>query len=169
MQNSVFLDTSFLISLSVPARPHHEASKKYYQYFIENKYVMFVSTIVLSEFCRKQPLLDLPLNNFITVPFNITDALRAAEFAELLQGAQDDSVGSRDSLKDDVKIIAQADMKQAGYLITEDKTTMAKYCEKLAATKQTEVQTIQSSEGFDEAHFNGGQTGLFDKDTKDNK
>lgn len=165
MQNSVFLDTSFLISLSVPARAHHEASKAFYQYFIDNNYVMFVSTIVLSEFCRKQPISDLPMKNFIVVPFNVTDALRAAEFAELLQNAQSGSSGSRDALKDDVKIIAQADMKQAGYLITENGSTMASYCEQLAAEECTIVQTIRSSGGFDEAHFNGGQTTIFNQES----
>ncbi len=161
VQNSVFLDTSFLISLSVPSRAHHEASKLYYQYFIDNRYVMFVSTIVLSEFCRKQPMSDLPMRNFIVVPFNITDALRSAEFAEILQDAQNGDAGSRDRLKDDEKIIAQADMKQSGYLITENGSTMAKYCERLANDGHTDLRTIRSSDGFDEAHFNGGQTTIF--------
>lgn len=163
MQNSVFLDTSFLISLSVPARAHHEASKAYYQFFIDNKYVMFVSTIVLSEFCRKQPMTDLPMKNLIVVPFNVTDALRAAEFAELLQNTQSGETGSRDTLKDDVKIIAQADMKQAGYLITENGSTMARYCEQLHSDNNTIVQIIRSSAGFDETHFNGGQTIIFNQ------
>ena len=48
--NSVLLDTSFLISLSDPARPHHADAGQYYRECVLRQVPMYLSTIVISEF-----------------------------------------------------------------------------------------------------------------------
>jgi predicted nucleic acid-binding protein len=74
--NSVLLDTSFLISFSDPARPQHEAAMAYYKECVRRQVPMYLSTIVISEFQVKQAINDLPLRNFVVLPFNIDHAMR---------------------------------------------------------------------------------------------
>jgi len=101
MTVSVLLDTSFLISLVDSNRDNHEAAKKYYTYIIERKIPIYFSSIVASEFAIKQPITDLPLNNFRVLPFNIPHSIKAAEIWGLLDGR--DSGDSRAVIKDDIK------------------------------------------------------------------
>ncbi|OYQ34006.1 hypothetical protein CHU92_12265 [Flavobacterium cyanobacteriorum] len=74
MNKSVLLDTSFVISLVDDSRVNHQKAVQFYKYFIENKIAMILSSIVTSEFCTKQDIADLPLNNFKPLPFNIPDS-----------------------------------------------------------------------------------------------
>ena len=44
------LDTSFLIRLLKEDDPLHMSAKAYYQYFLENKFLLFVSTVAVAEY-----------------------------------------------------------------------------------------------------------------------
>ena len=57
MIDSVLLDTSALITLCDPNRPHHEAAKAYYREFIQRGTILFLSTIAVSEFQVKPSFL----------------------------------------------------------------------------------------------------------------
>ena len=74
--NSVLLDTSFLISLSDPARAHHAQAVQYYRECVHRQVPMYLSTIVISEFQVRQSINDLPLRNFVVLPFNVDHAMR---------------------------------------------------------------------------------------------
>ncbi len=73
--NSVLLDTSFLISLSDPARAHHGVAQQFYKECIARRVPMFLSTVVISKYQVKQAINDLPLRNFIVLPFNVDHAM----------------------------------------------------------------------------------------------
>ena len=51
MSAGVLLDTSYLITLADKNRPHHEAARRYWKYFLENEIPIYLSTVVVSEFC----------------------------------------------------------------------------------------------------------------------
>jgi hypothetical protein len=151
---NVILDTGFLISLISKDRPEHEVAKAYYKYFTHNDFMMLVPTIVVSEFCVKQPFSDLPLHNFTILPFNYGDAvvcgaLNSFYYREKLKA------GQRDAVKDDFKIIAQAKEQDAAYLITEDASSMKPYCEALKKAGKIRFDVIPLSEGFDVSFVNG--------------
>lgn len=88
----VLLDTSFLITLTDPSRNHHEIAKDYYRVFIDRNVTMFLSTIVASEFQVKQDLKDLPLANFLILPFNIDHTKACANLTAANFGKRPDGI-----------------------------------------------------------------------------
>lgn len=150
MRSGVFLDTSYLITLADPMRDRHAVAKRYYQEFLARKMPMAVSAIVVAEFCVRQKLETLPLQQVILVPFNHEDAVVAAG---LHYKAFQNSGVDRQSLKDDFKIIGHAQARDFGYLITDDAETMFTYCETLRATGQAKLRAIKLQSGFTETPF----------------
>jgi len=131
MNNMAVLDTGFLISLVDRKRTFHQVARSYYKYFLEHSVVMLLPTVVVAEFSIVQPVTDLPLRNFRVLPFNLPDAVKCAELNMHHYRKQLENTGQRDSVKDDFKIIAQAVVQQARLLVTEDESTLCKYCERL--------------------------------------
>jgi predicted nucleic acid-binding protein len=150
MRAGVMLDTSFLITLADPRRDRHPVAKQYFQHFLVEKMPMFVSAIVVAEFCRRQVLATLPLEQLVLVPFTHEDAVVAAAFDfKPHKGAEQD----RQSLKDDFKIIGHAHARQLGYVITDDAETMFEYCETLRKEGRTQLRGIKLQAGFSLEHF----------------
>lgn len=154
MNNMAVLDTGFLISLIDRNRPFHPVARSYYKYFLEHSVVMLLPTVVAAEFSVVQPVTDLPLRNFRVLPFNLPEAVKCAELNAHHYRQQLGNAGQRDSVKDDFKIIAQAVVQQARLLITEDETTLCKYCERLNADGKIKFRVVKLSAGFDEALVN---------------
>ena len=126
MAAGVLLDTSYLITLAGASRAHHETARRYWRHFTENQIPMFLSTIVVSEFCVKQEIDPQILRCCIVLPFNWDDAQRVA----LLDWKSHRPPGvERDALKDDIKIIAQAARVDAEYVITDDSEPFYRHCE----------------------------------------
>jgi PIN domain nuclease of toxin-antitoxin system len=69
MTASVLLDTSFLISLVDRNRVHHTIAAQYYKLLLEQQSPIYFSAIVAAEISIKQPITDLPLKNFRSIPF----------------------------------------------------------------------------------------------------
>ena len=103
--NSVLLDTSFLISLSDPARAHHAQAVQYYRECVHRQVPMYLSTIVISEFQVRQSINDLPLRNFVVLPFNVDHAMRCGL---LIRGLGRDPADDRVRVKDDFKLVGGA-------------------------------------------------------------
>ena len=81
---------------------------------------MYLSTIVASEFQVKQDIVDLPLENFIVLPFNINHAIPCAALcANGLESRPDEY--SRVSAKDDFKLLGQCQIEGITHFITDDK------------------------------------------------
>lgn len=155
---SAFLvDTSYLISLADPGRPNHETAKSYLKEALQRGVPIYLSAIVASEFQVKQAVTDLPLRNFVVLPFNIDHAMTAGLLMrELLR----DPADRREVVKEDVKLIAQAICESITHILTEDQRTLAKYVGRFNATGQSALATILLTEGFDTAWFDNGQRGL---------
>ena len=155
--NSVLLDTSFLISLSDPARPHHEAAMAYYRECARRQVPMYLSTIVISEFQVKQAINDLPLRNFVVLPFNVDHAMRCGlMIRQMPRDVGDDRV----RVKDDFKLLAQCDCESVSHLISEDASTLAKYIDRARESGLATTKVVLLRDGFDAAWFFNGQTRL---------
>lgn len=148
MTSSVLLDTSFLISLvnANDDRPHHSTAKRYYRYMLEKTIPMYFSAIVAAEFGIKQPVFELPLNNFRILQFNVAHGQKAADLWNAL--GQRDEGDARAVVRDDVKLIAQASHENISFILTEDASSLYKYCERLRANGQVQARTIKLLDGF---------------------
>lgn len=159
MTASVLLDTGFLISLVDRNRPHHETAAQYYRLMLEQQVLMYFSAIVAAEFSIKQPITDLPLRNFRSMAFNIPHGIEAGRLWNLL-GNRDDG-DARHVVRDDVKLIAQARHEGISFILTEDASTLHKYCERLKAAGATHTKAIKLADGFDPCALReDGQKGL---------
>lgn len=106
--NSVLLDSSFLIALSNDARSEHQTAQRYFFEFMERRVQMYLSTIVISEYETRQRITDLGLHNFHIVPFNIDDAITAAQVFSTMH---------RTRVKSDSRVAVSADAKILGQCI----------------------------------------------------
>ena len=164
MSVGVVIDTSFLITMAGKERPHHEAARRYWKYFIENEIPIFLSTIVVAEFHLKQEIPPEILRCCVILPFNYDHALLTAS----LDGLRMRPDGTeRTAVKDDVKIIAQAAKSDAAYLITDDSRTLARYCDTFKHAGQITFVTITLEGGFDSAFFANGQRDFLDNLTRE--
>jgi predicted nucleic acid-binding protein len=154
---SILVDTSFLITLADPARRHHEVAKTYFRECLKANVPLDLSAIVASEFQVKQAVNDLPLRNFIVLPFNIDHAMTAGL---LMRTVVRDAGDERNAVKDDVKLIAQAVCESITHVLTEDEKTLAKYVRRLADSGECSLRAILLVDGFDAAWLNGGQAAL---------
>ena len=155
--NSVLLDTSFLISLSDPTRSHHAAAVQYYKESVHRQVPMYLSTIVISEFQVKQAINDLPLRNFVVLPFNVDHAMRCGLIIrQMARDPEDDRV----RVKDDFKLLAQCDCEAISHLISEDASTLAKYLDRARDAGLAATKVVLLRDGFDAAWFENGQTRL---------
>lgn len=150
MGAGVIVDTSYLITLADSSREHYDVARRYWKHFIETGIPIYLPAVVVSEFYIKQEIPPDILQCCVVLPFNWDDAVKAAtlDFTTLdRQGAQ------RDALKDDVKIIAQAVVKDAAYVITDDKNSFHRFAGHLIRTGQVRFKAISLADGFDKAFF----------------
>lgn len=159
MSASVLLDTSFLISLMDESRPNHEVAERYFRYMLNSDVLMIFSSIVAAEFGIKQDIADLPLASFKSVNFTVPHGQTAARLWNAL-GTRDEG-GARQTVKDDVKLIAQASHEGISVILTEDASSLYRYCERLRQGNQIQTRAIMLKEGFDASAFNDdGQRGF---------
>jgi len=150
MAAGVLLDTSFLITLADMNRGHHETARRYWRYFLENRIPIFLSAVVVSEFCIKQEIPPDMLRCCVVLPFNWDDALLAAKLNwKRLRPAGVE----RDALKDDIKIIAQAARIDAEFVITDDAESFHRFCKALKDAGEVQFKPIKLDDGFDHAFF----------------
>ena len=155
--NSVLLDTSFLISFSDPTRTHHATAQRYYRECIQRQVPMFLSTIAISEFQVRQAINDLPLRNFVVLPFNVDHAMACGL---LLRATNRDAADDRVRIKDDFKLIAQCQCDGITHLLSEDAGTLAKYVARLSGHGPGATKVVLLKDGFEAAWFENGQSRL---------
>lgn len=154
LNKSVVLDTSFWITLLDSTRSNHDVAKRYYQYLLKNDFLLYLSTIAISEYCHRGELSDLPLDKVLPLPFNTRHAVASADLNFKSRPASDDR---RDTAKDDFKLLAQAKCENAGYLITDDSNSLATYAHSLVEQEKLELRCIALADGFDVALVNDDQ------------
>jgi predicted nucleic acid-binding protein len=150
MAAGVLLDTSFLITLADKNRANHETARRYWKHFLENQIPIYLSTVVVSEFCIKQEIPPDMLRCCVVLPFNWDDALRAAKLD--WKRLQPSGV-KRDALKDDIKIIAQAARIDAEFVITDDTESFYRFCKTFKDAGEVQFKAIKLDDGFDRAFF----------------
>lgn len=155
--HSVLLDTSFLISFANPQRPHHAAAMQYFRECVRRQVPMVLSTIVISEFQVREAINDLPLRNFVVLPFNVDHAMRCGI---LMRQWPRDAGDDRVRVKDDLKLIAQCDCEGISHLLTEDESTLVKYLARVQSTAPPGTRAMLLKDGFDAAWFDNGQGSL---------
>lgn len=147
----VCVDTSFLISLSNPdVRENHKVACEYFYYCVEKGYPMFLSTIVAAEYEVRQRISDLPLDNFIILPFNARHAVKSAELARLRKKNQSEveEDAARSVVLNDLKILGQATVENCDIILTEDHNTMAKWAANFREAGECSFHVMCLKEGF---------------------
>ncbi len=147
MTVSALLDTSFLISLVDQSRPNHSVAAQYYRFMLEQNIPMYFSAIVAAEFSIMQPITDLPLKNLRAIPFNIPHGKEAGRLWNAMESR--DEGDRRTVVRDDIKLIAQAHHESIPFLLTEDASTLHKYCERLRTKGAATTRAIKLADGFD--------------------
>lgn len=132
MKHSILLDTSFFIRLLNDEDPLHTNAVGYFKYFLENDIVLKVSTISIAEYCVLGKLEDLPLKNIQIVPFNLKEAEKTGQFANIIfaeNKVSEETLIPRAIIPNDSKLFAQADLdKSITHFVTSDirsKNTLA--------------------------------------------
>ena len=129
----------------------------YYRECVRREVPMYLSTIVISEFQVKQAINDLPLRNFVVLPFNVDHAMKCGlNIRNMVRDPQDDRV----RVKDDFKLLAQCDCESISHLISEDASSLAKYLDRARNAGLTTTQAVLLRDGFDSAWFENGQARL---------
>src|SRR2546427_515141 len=112
MPAGALLGTRYLITLLDRARANHLSAKRFWKHFLDTGSPLFLSTIVVSEFSIKQQIGPEILRHCVVLPFNYQDALKSAELHKNRYSA---AGLSRDAMKDDLKLIAQAAVAQTEF------------------------------------------------------
>lgn len=118
---------------------------------------MYLSTIVVSEFQVKQAINDLPLRNFVVLPFNVDHAMSCGL---IIRGVARDPDDDRVRVKDDFKLVAQCDCESISHLFSEDVSTLAKYLRRAVDAGLASTKVVLLRDGFDGAWFENGQSRL---------
>ncbi|MDP3150373.1 MAG: PIN domain-containing protein [Ignavibacteria bacterium] len=131
MHEGVLLDTSFFLRFLNEKDDLFEKADKYYRYFIQKEFSLFISTISIAEFCVLGTADALPLKNLLIVPFNINHAKKAGELARFLyesRKANQLEVNERPIIINDAKLFAQAQEEvNIKFFVTSDKRSFKMY------------------------------------------
>ena len=130
---------------------------QYYRECVHRQVPMYLSTIVISEFQVKQAINDLPLRNFVVLPFNIDHAMLCGV---IIRNMARDPEDDRVRVEDDFKLLAQCECELVSHLISEDASTLAKYLGRARETGLTATKTVLLRDGFDATWFENGQARL---------
>lgn len=128
--NIVFCDTGFVIRLLDETNDLHSNALGYFRYFLENDYIIKMSTIAVAEFCVKDSIENLPLKNILLSPFNPYHAAKSGECARILFEAKAKGVLEVDAriiIQNDVKLLVQAQCESASYYLTSDTASKRMY------------------------------------------
>ena len=126
----VFCDTGFVIRLLDRTNELHNNALGYFRYFLENDYIIRMSTIAVAEFCVKDKIENLPLQQILLSPFNAYHASKAGECARILYDARAKGVIEVDArilIQNDVKLLVQAECESANYYLTSDTRSKRMY------------------------------------------
>lgn len=94
----------------------------------------------------KQRIRELTLKNFRFIPFNVAHAIESAKIWNELQPR--DSTESRSVVRDDVKIMGQAIFEKIPFVMTEDASTLFKYCERMSVGTNFKIKAVKLADGF---------------------
>lgn len=126
---SILLDTSFFIRLLNENDSLHKNTLDYYKKFLEKQVILKCSTISVAEYCVKGQLEELPLKDIQIIPFNITHAPKAGEFARIIfENKGKLEAEKRNIIPNDTNLFAQAEIeKEISAFATSDEECLKIY------------------------------------------
>lgn len=132
--HSVLLDSSFCIRLLKSDADFHQNAVDYFEYFLENKIAMYLSTIVVSEYAvGDNPDHLLSLNSFRLLEFDYADAKFAGQFlATLRSHGKFGDFGDRKVVINDIKLFSQIHNRAIEAYITKDRKSWSKMIKPLS-------------------------------------
>ncbi|MEH7888460.1 PIN domain-containing protein [Elizabethkingia meningoseptica] len=125
---SILLDNSFVTRLLKSDDEYHKNVVDYFKYFIEKNIVLYLSTIVISEYAvADNPDNLLSLNSFQILEFDYGDAKISGDYYALLK----DNAGLREMeerkvIINDLKLFAQIKNRGIDAFITKDRKALPK-------------------------------------------
>jgi len=144
----ICVDTSFLITFADPARTHHAVAVDYFRHCVGNGHMLCLSTLVVAEFEVGQPVSDLPLGNFHILPFNFRHAVESANYHRQIKGTEPVDEANRSVVRNDLKILAQAQIEECSIILTEDANTLTRWAERLRSSNHCRVSSLLLKDGF---------------------
>lgn len=125
MLNRVLCDTSFLIRLLNRNDALNSNARLYYEYFLDEGWDIYVSTIASSEFGVKDnifKLLDYPFN---ISAFEFEHSIKSSEMARIVfdeKAKRGAKFSSRLIVPNDTKMMAQAELLNACYITSDSES-----------------------------------------------
>lgn len=118
----VFLDSNFIVSLVKTSDPLNASALAYFRFLKENKKRLLTSTICLAEYSAKSDA-SLLSKDLAILPFSIPDAHIAGKMRALQIDSSIKTKGEaqRCFIKDDIKILAQANNIKVPIILSADK------------------------------------------------
>lgn len=118
------MDTSFFIRLLDQEDEHYSHAVKYYRRFVSDGTKLFSSTIVMAEFGVETDLANYPARGISTLSFDAAHANQTAIFARAAYRGRRKGIISlehRKIIPNDTKLMAQAHLAGAAYLVGRDR------------------------------------------------
>lgn len=145
------LDTSFCIRL-MDANDHlHINALEYFKFFLQEKIIIHLSTIVVAEYSVGDDPQNLPLNNLQIETFDFRDAATAGLFHKELMGNKTNIAGyNRRLIANDVKILAQIKNREIGAIISKDLESVSKYVNPLINSNLLSLKFIDLNKRLNE-------------------
>jgi predicted nucleic acid-binding protein len=144
----ICVDTSFLITFADPSRPHHSVAVDYFRHCVGNGHMLCLSTLVVAEFECGQPITDLPLGNFEIIPFNFRHAVDSAKYHRQIKGMEQVDEANRSVVRNDLKILAQAQIEECSVILTEDSNTLTRWADRLRSSDHCRISSLLLKDGF---------------------
>jgi predicted nucleic acid-binding protein len=134
---TILLDNSFVTRLLKDNDPYHQNVVGYYEYFLQAEIIMYLSTIVVSEYSvADNPDNLLALKSFRILEFDYGDAKLAGEYFSILKGdATLREIEERKVIINDLKLFAQIQSRSIDAFITKDRKALPKMIEPLRLQK----------------------------------
>ena len=144
--HSVLLDTSFCIRLLKKDDTLHQNAIDYFQYFLDQKIELYISTIAIAEYSVKEDPINLPLKMMKIIPFDFFDGKTAGEFHSILleQKTKVQDI-DRNIVKDDCKLIAQLFNRKIEGYITKDRKSFSQIIMPIAESKGFSIELLDLS------------------------
>lgn len=144
--HSVLLDTSFCIRILKKDEPLHQNAIDYFEYFLDQKIELFISTIAIAEYSVKDDPANLPLKMMKIIPFDFFDGKTAGEFHSILIEQKNKIQNiDRNIVKDDCKLIAQLYNRQIEGYITKDRKSFSQIIKPITEIKGFSISLIDFS------------------------
>ncbi|HAX94366.1 MAG TPA: hypothetical protein DCY25_10560 [Bacteroidales bacterium] len=126
--------------------PLHQNAIEYFQYFLEHKIELYISTIAIAEYSVKDDPVNLPLKMMKIIPFDFFDGKTAGEFYSiLLEQKNKTQAVDRNIVKDDCKLIAQLYNRKIEGYITKDRKSFSQIIKPITEIRGFSIELIDFS------------------------